>query len=234
MNYTDLKYWMDRMIYRTEWDRQHPLVRALFRGIGVHHAGMPSTYKDLVETLFRGKHIKIVVATNTLAMGINMPCRTAMFAGNDKLITPLLFRQMQGRAGRRGYDDVGHVVFFGFEPRTASRLLTSRLENLAGHYSISNTLVLRFLNLYHFSKDKGAVVKKFNNLLLRPYMAAGLSEAGKAAFTSQLQHHLRFAVEYCVQRGVADTAGAPVGLAQLVPHTHTHTHTHKRLNTHVQ
>jgi hypothetical protein len=183
---------------------------------------MPSTYKDLVETLFRGKHIKIVVATNTLAMGINMPCRTAMFAGNDKLITPLLFRQMQGRAGRRGYDDVGHVVFFGFEPRTASRLLTSRLENLAGHYSISNTLVLRFLNLYHFSKDKGAVVKKFNNLLLRPYMAAGLSEAGKAAFTSQLQHHLRFAVEYCVQRGVADTAGAPVGLAQLVPHTHTH------------
>jgi replicative superfamily II helicase len=95
MNYTDLKYWMDRMIYKTEWDRQHPLVRALFRGIGVHHAGMPSTYKDLVETLFRGKHIKIVVATNTLAMGINMPCRTAMFAGNDKLITPLLFRQMQ-------------------------------------------------------------------------------------------------------------------------------------------
>jgi hypothetical protein len=114
------------------------------------------------------------------------------------------------------------VVFFGFEPRTASRLMTSRLENLAGHYNISNTLVLRFLNLYHFSKDKAAVVKKFNNLLMRPYMSAGLTAKQAANFSSQLQHHLRFAVEYCVQREVVDITGAPTGLAQLVMHLHAH------------
>ena len=78
----EYEYWLERMKKRTGWDNDHPLVRALFRGLGVHHAGLPRAYLDIVETLFRAKHINVVVATSTLAMGINMPCKTVVLAGD--------------------------------------------------------------------------------------------------------------------------------------------------------
>lgn len=186
MVYSDLQYWLNRMLRKTKWGRDHPLVRALFRGIGVHHAGMPRKYLELVETLFRGKHIKVVVATNTLAMGINMPCRTTIFAGHTKFTTPLLYRQMQGRAGRRGYDDVGHVVFFGVAPRTVSRLMTSQLSTLSGHFPLNLTLILRMLRLYSKVKDKNNALASFTNMIKKPYSAAmSMDEVEKKRYMTQ-------------------------------------------------
>ena len=49
----EYEYWLERMKKRTGWDNDHPLVRALFRGLGVHHAGLPRAYLDIVETLFQ-------------------------------------------------------------------------------------------------------------------------------------------------------------------------------------
>jgi superfamily II RNA helicase len=102
-------YWFSRVLNKCDADALHPYLLALERGIGVHHAGMPKAYLDLVEVLFRERKLRVVVATGTLALGLNMPCRTAVFLGDSPHLTPVSFRQMSGRAGRRGFDDEGRV-----------------------------------------------------------------------------------------------------------------------------
>lgn len=221
MNFHDLSYWLTRVLRSTGWNRDHPLIKALFRGIGVHHGGLPRKYNELVETLFRGKHIKVVVATNTLAMGINMPCRTTVFGGHTKMTTPLLYRQMQGRAGRRGYDDVGHVVFFGVDPRTVSRLMTSQLSTLSGHFPLNLTLILRMLTLYSEVKDKDAAMESFTNMVGKPYITATKPNAtAKRLFLAQIKYQLRFSLEYFIQKRLALQNGKPSGLSKLVCHLH--------------
>eukprot|EP00775_Hariotina_reticulata_P012834 gene12834-12962_t len=104
------------------------LLQALARGIGVHHSGLDTHYRQAVEMLFRSKHLQVVIATGTLAQGIHMPCATVVMAGDSGFLDALNFRQMSGRAGRRGLDDVGHVVFYSL-PKLASA--TSSILTLA-------------------------------------------------------------------------------------------------------
>ena len=89
------------------------LIIGLKRGIGVHHAGMNRKYRQIVEMLFRKGYLRVVFATGTLALGINMPCATVVFSGDSVFLTALNFRQAAGRAGRRGFDLLGNVVFQG-------------------------------------------------------------------------------------------------------------------------
>jgi superfamily II RNA helicase len=123
------------------------LLEALRRGIGVHHAGLPKKYRHLVEQLFRSGHLKVVFATGTLAMGLNMPCKTVVFAGDSSFLTPLMYRQMSGRAGRRGYDPLGRVVFWGFTSHRITFLQGSCLSSLKGQFSSSTSWNLRALTL---------------------------------------------------------------------------------------
>ena len=90
------------------------LVRA---GIGVHHAGMLPRYRRLVETLAQQGLLKVVCGTDTLGVGINVPIRTVLFSGLSKYdgvkqrqLQVREFQQIAGRAGRAGYDTIGHVV----------------------------------------------------------------------------------------------------------------------------
>ena len=89
------------------------LIAGLKRGVGVHHAGMNRKYRQIVEMLFRKGYLRVVIATGTLALGINMPCATVVFSGDSVFLTALNFRQAAGRAGRRGFDLLGNVVFQG-------------------------------------------------------------------------------------------------------------------------
>lgn len=91
--------------------------RWLRHGIGVHHAGLLPRYRILVETLARAGLLKLVCGTDTLGVGINIPLRTVVFTRLYKfdgskagILSVRDFRQIAGRAGRRGYDTVGHVV----------------------------------------------------------------------------------------------------------------------------
>ena len=93
------------------------LSRLVRMGIGVHHAGMLPRYRRLVETLTQAGLLKVVCGTDTLGVGINVPIRTVLFSGLSKYdgtrqrhLQVREFQQIAGRAGRPGFDTVGHVV----------------------------------------------------------------------------------------------------------------------------
>jgi ATP-dependent RNA helicase HelY len=95
----------------------HALAEILPRGLAFHHAGLLPGLKVLVETLFARGHLRAVFATDTLALGINMPARAVVvgslskFDGQEmRLLTPNEYRQLTGRAGRRGMDVRGAAV----------------------------------------------------------------------------------------------------------------------------
>eukprot|EP00461_Guttulinopsis_vulgaris_P005960 UN05980 len=140
-------YWERRVKRKSSKDDQmngqHPLVKALYRGFGVHHYGVDKQYRDLVEILFRQRNLKFVISIETLGLGVNMPCRTAVFAFTTVALNPLNYRQMSGRAGRRGFDDKGQVIFFGIDPHHACRLMTSSLTPLRGLRSDRDRPILR-------------------------------------------------------------------------------------------
>ncbi|MEV7397645.1 DUF3516 domain-containing protein [Aeromicrobium sp. NPDC092404] len=93
------------------------LSRLIRMGVGVHHAGMLPRYRRLVETLTQAGLLKVVCGTDTLGVGINVPIRTVLFSGLSKYdgvrqrqLQVREFQQIAGRAGRAGFDTVGHVV----------------------------------------------------------------------------------------------------------------------------
>ena len=92
-------------------------LEGLVRGVAAHHAGMIPVFKETVEELFKAGLVKLVFATETLALGINMPARTvaierlSKFTGErHELLTPTDYTQLTGRAGRRGIDEVGYAA----------------------------------------------------------------------------------------------------------------------------
>ena len=89
----------------------------LQRGIGIHHSGILPILKEIVEMLFQNGVVKILFATETFAMGVNMPARTVIFDSTNKfdgvrsrMLQPAEYTQMAGRAGRRGLDENGTVI----------------------------------------------------------------------------------------------------------------------------
>lgn len=93
------------------------LKRFLLHGLGLHHAGLLPKYRRLVERLAQQGLLKVVSGTDTLGVGVNIPIRTVLFTqlckfdGEKTVILPVRdFHQIAGRAGRKGFDDVGYVV----------------------------------------------------------------------------------------------------------------------------
>ena len=93
------------------------LARLLAKGIGFHHAGLASYQRELVETLFRRRLVRVLVATPTLAAGVNLPARRVVVdsvyrysGGSNRPISVSEYKQLAGRAGRPGLDPVGEAV----------------------------------------------------------------------------------------------------------------------------
>lgn len=196
-------------------DEEQPdwLIEALARGVAVHHAGMNRRYRQIVEIFFRMGFLRVVIATGTLALGINAPCKTVVFSGDSIFLTALNYRQCAGRAGRRGFDSLGNVVFQGLPLDKVYRLLSSRLPDLNGHFPISTTLVLRLFTLLHDSNDSDFSIKAINSLLSQPRLYLGGAESKLTVL-----HHLRFSIEYLRRQYLLDTAGAPLNFAGCVSH----------------
>lgn len=91
--------------------------KLLENGIGVHHSGILPILKEIVEMLFQERCVKVLFATETFAMGVNMPAKTVVFDSiikydglEERVLLPSEYIQMAGRAGRRGLDDTGTVI----------------------------------------------------------------------------------------------------------------------------
>ena len=118
---------------------------ALIRGVSAHHAGMLPAFKECVEEAFVRGLVKVVFATETLALGINMPARSVVLEKLVKYngethadITPGEYTQLTGRAGRRGIDVEGHAVVLwqpGLDPRAVAGLASRRTYPLRSSFA---------------------------------------------------------------------------------------------------
>ena len=127
----------------------------LERGVAAHHAGMLPTFKEVVEHLFVHGLVKAVFATETLALGINMPARSVVLEKLSKWngethadVTPGEFTQLTGRAGRRGIDIEGHAVVLwqtGFDPSALAGLASTRTYPLRSSFRPSYNMTVNLV-----------------------------------------------------------------------------------------
>ncbi|KAK9820466.1 hypothetical protein WJX72_010660 [[Myrmecia] bisecta] len=151
------------------------LVPALLCGVASHHAGCLPAWKSLVERLFQRGVLKLVFATETLAAGINMPARTTVIsslskrrdAGHSLLLHNELL-QMAGRAGRRGYDILGHCVVLQsrFEGADAAvAIIRKGSERLQSQFTAGYSMVLNLLYSRTLAEAKTFIERSFSNYL---------------------------------------------------------------------
>jgi superfamily II RNA helicase len=145
--------------------------RGLSLGIGIHHGGLNSKERSAVEMLFRMKVLNLVFATGTLALGIHMPCKTVVVLGDSPHLNPLEFQQMSGRAGRRGFDTEGNVVFMALNERKMRGLLTGKLPRMVGNFPLNVTMVLRLLLMVCDIRSNGAHSEEVTRDALSRYVS---------------------------------------------------------------
>ncbi|MGH2722941.1 MAG: DEAD/DEAH box helicase [Actinomycetota bacterium] len=154
---------------------------ALAAGVAAHHAGMVPAFKETVEEMFTEGLVKVVFATETLSLGINMPARTVVieslwkFSGErHEVLTPGEFTQLTGRAGRRGIDPLGHAVVLyqkdldfervaglatrrTYELRSSFRPSYNMAANLVRNYTPEEAHHLLNSSFGQFQADRGVV-----------------------------------------------------------------------------
>ncbi|NLP86098.1 DEAD/DEAH box helicase [Microbacterium sp. CFH 90308] len=130
----------------------------LERGVASHHAGLLPAFKEVVEELFQRKLVKAVFATETLALGINMPARTVVLEKLEKFngearvaITSGEYTQLTGRAGRRGIDVEGHAVIQwteGLDPQAVAALASRRTYPLNSSFRPTYNMAVNLIDQF--------------------------------------------------------------------------------------
>lgn len=146
-------------------------VEALTRGIAAHHAGLLPTFKAIVEEGFTRGLLKVVFATETLALGINMPARTVVLERLVKYngetnadITPGEFTQLTGRAGRRGIDTEGHAVLLwqsGMDPRAVAGLASRRTYPLRSSFTTNYNMAVNLVHTVGRARARALLEQSF-------------------------------------------------------------------------
>jgi ATP-dependent RNA helicase HelY len=131
-------------------------VQALERGLAAHHAGLLPVFKETIETLFQRGLVKAVFATETLALGINMPAKSVVIERLVKWngethvdLTPGEYTQLTGRAGRRGIDVEGHAVVLwqaGLNPQSLAGLASTRTYPLKSSFQPSYNMAVNLVS----------------------------------------------------------------------------------------
>jgi ATP-dependent RNA helicase DOB1 len=142
-------------------DQKLPQVESVLpllkKGIGIHHSGMLPVLKETIEILFSEGLLKVLFATETFSMGLNMPARTVLFTScrkwdgkETRWITSGEYIQMSGRAGRRGLDDKGIVILMIDErmsPSAAKDIVKGQANSLNSAFHLTYNMVLNLLRV---------------------------------------------------------------------------------------
>ncbi|CAI9630567.1 atp-dependent rna helicase dob1 [Alternaria burnsii] len=151
----------------SEEDRQLPQIQHILpllrRGIGVHHSGLLPILKETIEILFQEGLIKVLFATETFSIGLNMPAKTVVFTSvrkfdgvSQRWVTPSEFIQMSGRAGRRGLDDRGIVIMMigeQMEPAVAKEIVRGQQDNLNSAFHLGYNMILNLMRVEGISPE---------------------------------------------------------------------------------
>ena len=193
----------------------HDFLDAASRGVAAHHAGMLPAFKECVEELYLRGLIKIVFATETLALGINMPARTVVLEKLSKWngethadITPGEYTQLTGRAGRRGLDVEGHAVVLwqpGMNPRELAGLASTRTYPLRSSFRPSYNMAVNLVHAYGRHRARELLEQSFAQFqadravvgLARQLRKA---EDALAGYAEAAQCHLGDFMEYAALR----------------------------------
>ncbi|GAA5151249.1 DEAD/DEAH box helicase [Microbacterium pseudoresistens] len=143
----------------------------LERGVAAHHAGLLPAFKEIVEQLFQRRLVKVVFATETLALGINMPARTVVLEKMEKFngearvaITSGEYTQLTGRAGRRGIDVEGHAIVQwteGMDPQAVAALASRRTYPLNSSFRPTYNMAVNLLDRFGRQRSREILESSF-------------------------------------------------------------------------
>jgi len=149
----------------------HEWLDGLERGVAAHHAGLIPTFKEVVETLFQLGLVKAVFATETLALGINMPARSVVLERLVKWngevhadITAGEYTQLTGRAGRRGIDVEGHAIAVwsqNLDPSHLAGLASTRTYPLQSSFRPTYNMAINMVERLGFEKARDSLESSF-------------------------------------------------------------------------
>lgn len=151
----------------SEEDKQLPQIQNILpllkRGIGIHHSGLLPILKETIEILFQEGLIKVLFATETFSIGLNMPAKTVVFTSvrkfdgvSQRWVTPSEFVQMSGRAGRRGLDDRGIVIMMideKMEPAIAKEIVRGEQDKLNSAFYLGYNMILNLMRVDGMSPE---------------------------------------------------------------------------------
>lgn len=223
------------------FNESQPSHMALAFGVACHHAGLPTKYRRAVEQLFRAKSLGVVVATTTLSQGIHAPCRTVVLCHDSTYLNPTSFKQMIGRAGRRGFDSLGRVVIWRIRASKLRLLMTTGAATLHGNAVLTaSVLMQQYMRLTAWRCNNTDVVEygvKRHALLsgmesaadvVRDNDEARVVEACEALLTRsiwtmrrptlavQLRDIAAMGLALLRERGFINAQGLPIGLCSLI------------------
>ncbi|CAN5125095.1 DEAD/DEAH box helicase [soil metagenome] len=192
----------------------------LERGVAAHHAGLLPAFKEVVEELFQKKLVKVVFATETLALGINMPARTVVLEKLEKFngearvpITPGEYTQLTGRAGRRGIDVEGHSVIQwvdGLDPQAVASLASRRTYPLNSSFNPTYNMAVNLIEQFGRERTREILESSFAQFqadravvdLARKVRA---QEESLAGYANSMKCHLGDYAEYSgIRRELTD------------------------------
>ncbi|KAH0616087.1 hypothetical protein JD844_026924 [Phrynosoma platyrhinos] len=138
----------------TRKDEKYFVLEAELDNIRKHLEKISEIPPDCTYANWQNIDNAVVTATGTLALGINMPCKSVVFVQNSVYLDALNYRQMSGRAGRRGQDLLGNVYFYDIPLPKIQKLIKSNVPELRGQFPLNISLILRLMLLASKADDK--------------------------------------------------------------------------------
>ncbi|CAF0782411.1 unnamed protein product [Didymodactylos carnosus] len=208
---------VETLLKRASWENPR-LVGYMKRGVAYHHPGLNNKGRVAVEALFRNRYVQIIFSTWTLALGIHMPTKTVAFAKDSIDLDALRYRQSSGRAGRRGFDVEGHIVFLDIPLSKIRHLTISAIPNIHAHFSTTVTFLMRLLYLCSYSEDSKDAINRSLVALECPFI--GQMSGKKLLIDIQVRFHCLHTLDFLHRLNLINKYGDPIGLAGILSHLH--------------